>query len=54
VAAVPSAVDEVDAEPGLGPPLVANDEFDTTPPPEPAPPAAESLSQKLLRKFGIK
>jgi serine/threonine protein kinase len=54
VAPVPSAVDEVDAEPALGPPTVANDEFDTTPPPDPAPPAPESLSQKLLRRFGIK
>jgi eukaryotic-like serine/threonine-protein kinase len=53
-AEAPPVVEAVDADAGLGPPLVENQEFDTTPPPEPVPPAAESLSQRLLRKFGIK
>ena len=50
----PPLVEAVDAEAALGPPAVENEEFDTTPPPDPAPSAPESLSQKLLRRFGIK
>ena len=57
------AVDAADAGPAEGEPagvLVVNEELDVTPPPAPLPPdpepppAPESLSQKLLKKFGIK
>jgi serine/threonine protein kinase len=60
---VPAAVDAADAGPLEAEPagvLVVNDELDVTPPPTPLPPdpepppAPESLSQKLLKKFGIK
>jgi serine/threonine protein kinase len=47
-------VEALDADPALAPPTVVNEEFDTTPAPDPPPPAPESLSQKLLRRFGIK
>jgi serine/threonine protein kinase len=56
------AVDHADAGPVEAEPagvLVVNDELDVTPPPSPLeppsdPPAPESLSQRLLKKFGIK
>jgi serine/threonine protein kinase len=56
------AVDAADAGPGEAEPagvLVVNEELDVTPPPSPLepppdPPAPESLSQRLLKKFGIK
>jgi hypothetical protein len=56
-------VDAADAGPAEAEPvgvLVVNEELDVTPPPAPLPPepepppAPESLSQKLLKKFGIK
>jgi serine/threonine-protein kinase len=51
------AVAEAGPEPAEA--VVANDEFDLTPPPgppepEPPPSRPESLSQKLLKRFGIK
>ena len=54
-------VDAADAGPPEAEPagvLVVNEELDLTPPPTPLPPepppAPESLSQKLLKRFGIK
>jgi serine/threonine protein kinase len=56
--AEPLAVDAADAGAEAEPAgvLVINEELDVTPPPTPLPPAPvpESLSQKILKKFGIK
>ncbi|HVR72407.1 MAG TPA: protein kinase [Vicinamibacteria bacterium] len=58
IQAADADVEAAAAEPEPAGAVVANDEFDITPPPtpEPAPPprAPESLSQKLLKRFGIK